>query len=244
MSRFLPPPASAHAGEIDLVVSLVHALMLVLFVGWAMYFVWVLFRFRAGRQPQASPTGARGRWALSVEVGIVVVEAAILVGVALPVWFSRMTPVRADEPAVIVRVVAEQFTWNVHYPGRDGQFGETASSLITPDNPLGLNRQSDTGRDDIVVQNQLHLPVGVPALVQLSSKDVIHSFGVAAMRVKQDAIPGVMTPVAFTPTVTGVYDVACSQLCGLAHFRMRARLHVDSADAFEAFLSSEADALR
>jgi len=81
-------------------------------------------------------------------------------------------------------------------------------------------------------------------LVQLSSKDVIHSFGVPAMRVKQDAIPGLVAPVWFTPTLEGHFDIACSQLCGLAHYRMRGIVTVESAQAFARFLSDELAASR
>ena len=91
-----------------------------------------------------------------------------------------------------MRVVAEQFVWNVHYPGPDGQFGATSIALVSPTNPVGLDRNSPGGKDDIVVISQMHLPINRQVIIQLSSKDVIHSFGVPAMRVKQDAIPGVL----------------------------------------------------
>jgi len=240
MTRWLPPAASAHGGEIDLVITLVHGLMLALFLGWGAYFLWVLFRFRQKRQPQAHHHGATGRLALGIEVGVVVAEAALLVVIALPVWFARTSAEPPTGNATVIRVVAEQFVWNVHYPGADAQFGETRVALVSAANPLGLDRDSPGGGDDIVVQNQLHLPVGRPVMIQLSSKDVIHSFGVPAMRVKQDAVPGVLAPVHFTPVTTGRFDIACSQLCGLAHFRMRGALIVESEDAFKAFLASEA----
>jgi len=241
VNRFLPPAASAHAADIDLVLTLVHVLMGVLFVGWAIYFGWVLVRFRARRQPQANHGGAGGRAALATEIGVVVAEVVLLVGFALPIWFSRTSvqSATAAGDATVVRVVAEQFAWNIHYPGNDGEFGATSPALVSGTNPLGLDRASTHGQDDVVVVNQLHVPVGRPVVIQLSSKDVIHSFGVPAMRVKQDAIPGVLAPVWFTPTVTGRYEIACSQLCGLAHFRMRGIVTVEPLDAFDAFLTSE-----
>jgi cytochrome c oxidase subunit 2 len=244
MTSLLPPAASAHAGDIDLVLVLVHLLMLALFVGWSVYFAWVLIRFRRRRQTRADHHGATGRAALVVEIGVVFAEALLLVVFALPIWFARTSAQPTVTGATAVRIVAEQFVWNVHYPGADGMFGTTSITLVSPTNPLGLDRNSAGGRDDIVVQNQLHLPVGRPVAIQLSSKDVIHSFGVPAMRVKQDAVPGLMTPVWFTPIVIGHFDVACSQLCGLAHFRMRAIVTVESEDAFRKFLAEEAAALQ
>lgn len=239
MSRFLPIAASADAGQIDLVITLVHALMLVLFVGWMAYFVWVLIRFREKRHPAADPAGARGRFAFWVEVGVVAAEAVLLVVFALPIWFSRTSAQPTDSRTVVIRVVGEQFMWNVHYPGADGRFGETSISLVSPENPLGLDRGSRFGADDIVDVGQIHVPVNRPVLVQLSSKDVIHSFGVPAMRVKRDAIPGLVSPVWFTPTLPGKYEIACSQLCGLAHFRMRGTIVVESEAEFDKFLGEE-----
>jgi cytochrome c oxidase subunit 2 len=240
MSRFLPPAASSHAADIDLVIALVHWLMLALFLGWGAYFLWVLFRFRQGRQPVADRGGAKGRVALGVEIGVVLAEAMLLLVLALPVWFSRTSAESPASNAVVVRVVAEQFVWNVHYPGPDGEFGATSASRISPSNPLGLDRASPEGKDDIAVQNQLHVPVGRPVFIQLTSKDVIHSFGIPAMRVKQDAVPGVLALVHFTPITTGRFDIACSQLCGIAHFRMRGIVTVETDEAFRAFLASEA----
>lgn len=244
MSSFLPFPASADAGQIDGLMTLVHWLMAVLFVGWGAYFVWVLIRFRQSRQPVANPDGARGRFALSTEIAVITAELVLLVVFALPLWHNRTSAQPAMTEAVVIRVVAEQFAWNVHYPGADGRFGETSLALLTPTNPLGLDRRSPAGRDDIVEVNQIHLPINRPAIVQLSSKDVIHSFGVPAMRVKRDAVPGLTAPVWFTPSAAGTFEIACSQLCGIAHFRMRATIVVESQTAFDDFLAGEAAAQR
>ncbi len=227
---------------IDVLMTLIHGLMLILFTGWLIYFVYALFRFRRGRQPQASYAGAKGKWAYGVEIGVIVAEGVLLAGFALPIW-SRVTSAGPAEPnAVIVRVVAEQFAWNVHYPGADGEFGRTAADLISSTNLLGLDRSSPAGKDDVVLLSEMHLPVGRPVVVHLSSKDVIHSFGVHAFRVKQDAIPGTRSMVRFTPASTGEFEIACSQLCGVGHHRMRGVITVESEDAYRAFLAKEAAA--
>jgi len=241
MSSLLPPAASAHASEIDWVLTHVHLLMLALFVGWGVYFLWALARFRTRRQPRADHAGARGGFAKLTIVGVVIAEGLVLVVIALPLWYSRTSAQPATDGAVAVRVVAEQFAWNFHYPGADGEFGETSINLVTADNPLGLDRSSPFGRDDLIVPGELHLPVGRPVVIQLSSKDVIHSFGIPVMRVKQDAIPGLLSPVWFTPTETGRFDIACSQLCGLGHYRMRGILVVESEQEFEAFLTRQGE---
>ena len=241
LSRWLPPQASEHAADIDFVLSAVHWLMLVLLVGWGAYFVWALIRLRAGAKPAA---GAPGRWVLLTEVGVIVAEGVLLVGIALPIWFRQWAPASSAPPAIVVRVVAEQFAWNIHYPGADGRFGQTRVSLVTTTNPIGLDRSSPFGSDDIVTLDDLHLPINRPVMIQLSSKDVIHSFGVPAMRVKTDATPGLFSPVWFTPTLAGRFDIACSQLCGLGHFRMRAVITVESEKEYQDFLAAEARLLR
>ena len=241
IDQWLPPQGSAHAPEIDLVLRLVHWLMFALFAGWGAYFVWVLIRFREGRQPEPDLADTRGRPALWSEIAIVAAEGVLLVVIALPIWFRQPLPPDTTAPSTtVVRVIAEQYAWNIHYPGADGEFGETRIELVSSSNPVGLDRSSLHGADDLVTINDLHLPINRPVEIRLSSKDVIHSFGVAAMRVKQDAVPGLLSPVWFTPVLAGTFDIACSQLCGLGHYRMKGQLTVESETEYAAFLSAEA----
>jgi cytochrome c oxidase subunit 2 len=238
VSWLLPPAASAHAGQIDTIMLLVHSLMLALAAGWGGVFVYSLVRFRRSKHPKADYHGARSRFSTYTELGIVVAELILLVGFSIPAWATRVRDLPPAHEAVVVRVVAEQFAWNVHYPGRDGRFGRTDPALLAADNPLGLDPRSPEGRDDVTTINEIVVPLGRPVIVQLSAKDVIHSFGVPAMRVKQDANPGMVTPVWFTPTAPGTFDVACSQLCGLGHYRMKAIVRVVTSDEFEQWLDA------
>src|SRR5262245_47658561 len=235
----LPEAASAHAGQIDHLVSLVHWLMLVLFVGWTAFFGFVLFRFRRSRAPRADHHGVRGGWSSYVEGGVLLAEVLLLAFFSIPAWSARVDDLPDESGATVVRVVAEQFAWNMHYPGPDGKFGKTDLSLVGPDNPLGLDDTDDAGADDIIT-DRLNLPVGKPVLVLLSSKDVVHSFGLPQMRVKQDAVPGIQQPVWFTPTRTGQWDIACSQLCGLGHYRMKGIYQVMSQADYDKWLADEA----
>ncbi len=239
----LPPAASAHAADIDEVMSLVHWLMLVLFVGWGLFFTYVLIRFRRKANPLANYHGVRGRWSTWVEGGVLAAEIALLVFFSIPIWSARVDAFPSETESTVVRVVAEQFAWNVHYPGADGRFGRSELALIGPDNPLGLDRNDPAGKDDITTINQLNLPVGRPVIVYLSSKDVVHSFGLPQMRVKQDAIPGIEQAVWFTPTHTGEWEIACSQLCGLGHYRMRGFYTIQTQADFDGWLASEAQLL-
>jgi cytochrome c oxidase subunit 2 len=239
----LPVEASTHAAEIDHLIVIIHWLMTVLFVGWGAFFVFVLFRFRKGGNPRADYHGAKGKISKFLEIGIVVVEAVLLIFYAIPAWATRVRDFPAPDQAVVVRVVGEQFAWNVHYPGPDQKFGRTDISLIAAENPLGLDRRDPDAKDDITTINQLTLPVDRPVLVHLSSKDVIHSFALYEMRVKQDAVPGLDIPVWFIPNRVGDYEIACSQLCGLGHYRMRGFVNIKSAADYQAFLAEEAKGL-
>jgi len=245
MHEFLKMPiqASTHAAEIDQMTVLVHWLMLVMFVGWGLFFIFVLFRFRKGAHPVASYTGAKGKISKGTEVAVALIEVVLLIFYAIPAWAKRVKAFPSESEAVVVRVVAEQFAWNIHYPGPDGRFGRTAINLISADNPLGLDRADAAAKDDITTINQLNLPIDRPVLVHLSSKDVIHSFGLIEMRVKQDAIPGMDIPVWFIPNKTGEFEIACSQLCGLGHYRMRGFVSVKSQADYDAWLASEVKAL-
>lgn len=238
MQGLLPVAGSAHAGELDTITLFVHILMAVLFVGWGTFFVFTLVRFRASRNPQPSDRTLNNRLPLWSEAAVVIAELLLLVGFSIPAWASRVHDLPRADQATVIRVVAEQFTWNAHYPGADGRFGRTDVSLIAADNPLGLDRRSPFAADDVVSVGTMAVPINRPVLVQLSAKDVIHSFGVPAMRVKQDAIPGMVTPVWFTPIVAGDFDIACSQLCGFAHYRMRGVLRVMTESDFHVWLAS------
>jgi cytochrome c oxidase subunit 2 len=235
----LPIQASTHAAELDQMNMLVHWLMLVMFVGWGLYFVFVLFRFRSGANPNASYVGAKGKISKGTEVAVAIIEVVLLVFYAIPAWATRVRDFPAESEAVVVRVVGEQFSWNVHYPGPDGRFGRTDIKMVSADNPLGLDRADAAAKDDIATINQLNLPVDRPVLVHLSSKDVIHSFGLFEMRVKQDAIPGMQIPVWFIPNRVGEYEISCSQLCGLGHFRMRGFITIQTAADYDKWFAEQ-----
>jgi cytochrome c oxidase subunit 2 len=247
----LPELASAHGAALDRLTVWVHVLMALLFVGWTVFLVYALVRFRRKSNPRASYAGVQNHSARYTEYAVIAAEALLLIGFSIPLWSDRVDDFPSEHEATVVRVVGEQFAWNVHYPGPDGRFGRTAAELVdTQLNPLGLDHQDPAADDDVVTLNQLHLPVGKPALVHLTSKDVIHSFMLNEMRVKQDAIPGIETPVWFEPTVTTAqmrertgdpdydYEIACAQLCGLGHYRMRGFLTVEEPAAFEAWLAT------
>ncbi len=232
----LPPDVSVHGHVQDELFWIVHVFMGILFVAWGIFFVYCLVRFRQRANHRASCEPIKAKPSKYSEIAVAVIEAVLLLGFSIPIWASVKNdiPPPADNP-LRLRVVGEQFAWNFHYPGADGKFGRVDPKLInTATNPLGLDRSGD-GADDIY-SGELHIPVGRPVICEISSKDVIHSFFLPVMRVKQDAIPGMRIPVWFEAAKTGTYEVACAQLCGNNHYSMRALMVIQEPEAFEKWL--------
>jgi cytochrome c oxidase subunit 2 len=237
----LPASSSAHAPHIDYMMSLVHWMMAFLFVGWGVFFIYCLFRFRQSRNPVAQYELVKGRLSTVQESAVVLAEILLLFGFAIPTWATIKEDFPAAEEATVVHVVGEQFAWNIHYAGADGLFGRRAPELVNAaTNPLGLDVSDPAAADDIATVNELHLPVNKPVIIHLSSKDVIHSFSLAEMRVKQDAIPGLSIPIWFIPTATGELEIGCAQLCGLSHYRMRGFVTVETQAEFDSWLAEMA----
>jgi cytochrome c oxidase subunit 2 len=245
----LPPLAAAHGGQIDNMIGWIHIFMLILFVGWGAFLLYVLVRFRQSRNPVADYRGVTSHTSTYLEVGVAVVEAVLLIGFAIPLWAARVDALPPANEALVVQVTGEQFAWNIHYPGADRVFGRTDVKLLDlQSNPLGLDRSDPAAKDDVTMVNQFYMPVNQPIIVRLRSKDVIHSFGVPELRVKQDAIPGLTIPIHFIPTVTTAemrtrigkpefqYEIACAQLCGLGHARMRGLITVQTAEEFRTWM--------
>lgn len=236
-----PPNASEHGFQIDHVLEFSHWFMAALFIGWSAFFVFVLIRFRKGRNPVADHEGVKSGISTHLEFAVVLIEAVLLVGFAIPLWgkFANEFPDAKD--AILVHAVGQQFNWNFHLPGPDGQFGKRDLYLVSNSNPLGLDSNNPEAKDDLVVLGELHVPVNRPVIVEISSKDVIHNFALPHMRAAQDAIPGTIIPMWFTPVKTGAYEIICGQLCGLGHYSMKGSLVVDTPEDYQAWLKERAE---
>jgi cytochrome c oxidase subunit 2 len=248
----LPALASAHGAQIDGLIGWTHIFMLVLFIGWGAFITIALIRFRKSRNPVANYPGVKSHASSYLEGGVLVVEMVLLFAFSIPLWAARVDHLPPANDALVVQVTGEQFAWNVHYAGADGVFGRTDLKLLDlQSNPLGLDRSDPAAKDDVTTLNQLYLPAHKPVIVRLRSKDVIHSFGVPEFRVKQDAIPGLTIPIWFVPTVTTAemrartgkpefqYEIACAQLCGLGHAKMRGFVTVQTAEDFQKWMDEK-----
>ena len=243
----LPVLASEHGRQVDNLIIYVHMLMLVLFVGWLAYFGYALIRFRRSRNPKADYAGVKNHASNYIEGAVALIEGILLVGVAVPLWAKAVDKFPDKSQSTVVQIVAQQFAWNIRYPGKDGEFGKQEMRFVNETNVFGIDPSDPKGKDDVIGLNELHVPLMKnadgqirPVIIYVSSKDVIHSFKVIALRICQDAIPGLRIPTWFRPMHEGRYQINCAQLCGNGHYSMTAgMLVIESQEAYDKWLASK-----
>jgi len=237
---WFPEQISEHGGAIDqqfvrtLVVVAISFISAQVTLG---YFIW---RFRDRGEGKAIYTHG----SVKLEIGLMLLTAVVFVTLAAmgqKVW-AQLHLKEAPQDAVQIEVTAQQFAWNIRYPGADGKFGKTGVKFIDDQtNPVGVDPGDPAGRDDVVSVNRMAIPVNRPIQVTLRSKDVTHSFFVPALRIKQDTVPGMLIPIHFKAMKTGEYEIACAELCGLTHFKMKGYLMVMTDQEFEAWLKERSN---
>jgi cytochrome c oxidase subunit 2 len=244
----LPVLASEHGQDVDNLIIYVHWLMAALFVGWLAYFAYALFRFHRSRNPKADYVGVKNHASSYIEAAVALIEGILLIGVAIPLWAKATDKFPDKAQSTVLQVAAQQFAWNIRYPGKDGEFGRQDMRFVTETNVFGIDPADPKGKDDAQgILNEIHVPFVKnadgktrPVIVYISSKDVIHSFKVIALRITQDAIPGMRIPIWFRPTQEGRYQINCAQLCGVGHSTMASGfLVVESQAAYDKWLASK-----
>ena len=196
---------------------------------------WMVWKYR-----DTGKAGDRGLYTHGsnrLEVVWTVVTAVIFITLGImgqSVW-AQLRLHDAPAGSYVVEVVAQQFQWNFHYPGKDNVFGKTDPKLIDDSalNFIGLDESDPNAKDDSVTA-ALALPVNRPVELRLRSKDVIHNIWVPPLRFKQDLVPGMEIKVHFTPNKVGKYELACAELCGQLHFKMKSFLLVLPEDEIQA----------
>jgi len=235
---WFPKLTSVHGAEIDGVfnaVLIVTGIAFVITQGLLGYFV-ARYGSRGSEHADYWHDNPKAEFFLLTGTAIILV---ILVFMGQRVWlkyyFSGL-----PENALTVQVTGQQFQWNFHYAGADGKFGKTDLRLVGPTNFIGLDENDPDAKDDIVTIGDMHIPMNKPIIVRLRSKDVIHSFFLPNFRVKQDAVPGLSIEVPFTPDTAGSWEIACAELCGNNHFKMKGKITVDASDAdFEKWMKEQ-----
>ncbi len=164
------PNASEHGYMVDPMLEFCHWFMALLFVGWICYFLFTIWRFHRSRNPKADYHGVQSKASAHLEFTVVLIEAVLLLGFALPLWGKRVNGDKFPDNSDSIRVhaVAQQFQWNFHYPGPDGVFGRRNPEFITGNNPLGIDPNDPAGQDDIVSVNELQLVKNKPTVSEIS----------------------------------------------------------------------------
>jgi cytochrome c oxidase subunit II len=235
---WIPDLASRHGAGIDAMLNYLLVAVGGLFLAGYLALAYLIWRGSSGAAIVQRVASRKTELVLSGVLGLAVAvigEGGVL-AIGMPVW-AEYFDARPSPDALGLEITAQQFMWNVRYPGADGAYGRTDPRLVDEaNNPLGLDSRDPAGKDDIVMLNEIVVPVNRPVRIQLRSKDVIHSFFLPNFRVKQDAVPGMTPEVVFIPTRTGEYELACAELCGLAHYRMRGFFRVLTAQQFDDWL--------
>jgi len=234
---WFPQAISEHAPALDrqfLITILVVGLS---FTAAQVALGWAVWKFRDTGKPGDRAVYSHGSNRL--EVVWTVITAVIFIALAVmgqSVW-AALRLHDAPPGSYTVEVVAQQFQWNFHYAGADKKFGRTDPSLIDDSglNFIGLDQEDAAARDDSVTA-ALVVPAGRPVELRLRSKDVIHNFWVPQLRFKQDLVPGMEIKVNFQiqPDKIGKYELACAELCGQLHFKMKSYLLVVPEDEINA----------
>ena len=223
------PLASVHGAGVDQVFVAVLIATGIAFIAVQALLAYFVFRYGSSGDDTASYWHENAK-VEAILIGITALTLTVLVFMGQSVWadiyFSE-----PPEDALLIEVTGQQFQWVVRYPGPDGEFGPLDVSLVSDTNFIGLDRSDPVGADDIMTLNQVHIVVDQPVRFLLRSTDVIHNFHLPNFRVKQDSVPGMTIENWFTPTETGEFEIACAELCGLGHYRMKGALTVDGTEA-------------
>ncbi len=238
--RYGVPELASDRGYLDNLYYVILGITGAAYILYQLALGYVIYRYRGDR-----PGAESSHWHEShkLELTWTIGTAVILIPIVFTglIYWDRVRGPAPDD-AVTVMAVGAQFQWDFHYPGADGEFGRFDPTLYAIDNQIGLDESDAAAGDDWVLTNQLVLPVNRPARILLRSKDVQHAFFLPNFRVKNDLVPGMTTEVWFTPVKTGSYEVACAELCGLGHYRMRAFLEVMEEADYRQWLAENAPA--
>ena len=232
---WFPAAISEHAPALDRQFMITIIVVGLAFTAAQVGLGWMVWKYRDTGKASDRALYSHGSNRLEVLWTVITAVVFITLGVmGQSVWASlRLND--APPGSYSVEVVAQQFQWNFHYAGKDNKLGRTHPSLIDDAtlNFVGLDPEDAASADDAVTST-LAIPVNRPVELRLRSKDVIHNFWVPQLRFKQDLVPGMEIKVHFTANRVGKYELACAELCGQLHFKMKSYMLVLPEDEFQA----------
>ncbi len=245
--KFLPVAASEQGVWIDQLINITLLLTGIVFiVTHIVLFVFVYkYQYKKDRRAYYFPHNNSFEVVWTVIPSIVL---TVLVIMGLNKW-NRIFD-KAPEDAVVIEATAQQFKWNIRYPGKDNQLGARDFTLVNSSNELGINWKQKASHDDFLADS-IVLPVNTPVLVKLGALDVLHNFNLPHFRMKLDCVPGIPTQFWFNPTITTDsmrtivddpsfnYELACAELCGSGHWNMRKLVKIVTAEKYEEWLTTQ-----
>lgn len=238
--HFLSPwwltPLASNWGQIDTTLMITLAITGAFFIAINLFVAYCLIRFRQrdGHRAAHDPENKK------LEGWLTGLTAVGIIAMLAPGLFVYAAYIDPPADSLVFEAVGQQWQWRFRFPGQDGKLGVTDSRFVNAENPLGLAPNDPHGQDDILILNsEVHLPVGKPIKVLLRSQDVLHDFYVPPFRARMNLVPGMVTHFWFTPTKTGRFEILCAQLCGVGHFNMRGYVVVEEPAAFQAWLSKQ-----
>jgi cytochrome c oxidase subunit 2 len=228
---WFPPPINQHGVAYDEQFMRTLVVTGIIFVVAQFALGWVIVKFR-DKGGHARYSHGNNKW----EVVWTSATAILFVGIVLMgtrIW-AEVHLSEPDPASIPIEVMTKQFAFAFRYPGVDGKFGRTDLKLVNDagGNPFGLDDKDPLAKDD-VTSASLKVPIGKPIKLIMHSRDVIHNFFVRELRLKQDIVPGMEIPLYFQADKIGVYEIPCSELCGLGHFQMRSTMEVMTESDFE-----------
>lgn len=262
----LPESASEHGVDLDTLFNFNWA---ILFVAFALtQFLLFFFAYKYYGRP-----GVTARYFAhdnKLEMAWTIVPAIVLTIIivfGLKQWNKITEP--ASEDAIVVQIYGKQFDWTARYAGLDNKLGQSNYKLITDENGLGLDSTCEEGLDDIIVRNEMHIPVGREVEFKLNARDVIHSVYMPHFRAQMNCVPGMTTMMHFTPILTtaemrekphviqlmkGInakraakgeeavefdYTLLCNKICGNSHYNMQMTIVVDTEEDYQKWLAEK-----
>ncbi len=250
IDKMLPVSASQHGVEYDSMLLVTLTVTGIVFFITQTLLFWFAYRYQSTEKRTSFFFPHNNKLEL-IWTTVPAIAMAVLVAIGLRNW-GKMTGA-APKDATVVEVVGKQFNWIVRYPGKDGVLGKRDFRKINDaNNVLGLDWDDKDNKDDIIAQNgELHLVVNKPVSILIGSRDVIHDVGLPHFRMKMDAVPGIVTTLWFTPTITSakmkeitgnkdfVYEISCDQMCGKGHYSMRGTVIVETQEEYDAWMAKQ-----
>jgi cytochrome c oxidase subunit 2 len=233
LSPWVMTPLASNWGSIDVTMFITLIITGIVFIAINFFIAFAVIKYRHDKNRKAKYEPENKK----LEIWLTIITSIGIIAMLAPGLVVYSDFVNVPEDARVVEVVGQQWSWSFRFPGDDNQLGKSAIKHISIDNPFGVDPLDPSGQDDVlVVGNRLALPVDIPVKILMRSKDVLHNFYVPQFRVKMDMVPGSVSYIWLTPTVTGEFEILCAEFCGIGHFNMRGYVEVMQQQNFDNWL--------